>query len=273
MGTTFYHKGVAPDENSIESKPPAPLEPVSAEDFARGKRRIVLACVAVALLAALSGFWIYRRSVDPLDGQRAFEEGRRLLKANRYTEAILAFDHALALKSDLADAYILRGRANMALTRPEPAIQDFTTVTRLRPGSAEPFVDRATAHLAQQDFQAVIADCGEALSRDPKLALAYNLRGMALRQTGSEQQALEDFDRAVEIAPDESNYFQRAATYQLMGDHKKAISDLDRVITLIPGSPMGYLARAESRAALGDQAGARSDREAGRLLEGRAPGH
>jgi hypothetical protein len=33
---------------------------------------------------------------------------------------------------------------------------------------------------------------------------------------------------------------------------------------------MGYLARARSRAALGDLAGARSDREAGRVLEGRS---
>jgi tetratricopeptide (TPR) repeat protein len=258
---------------SSEPQPIAPMVPVSAEDFARGKRRIILACVAAALLVALAALWIFRRSVDPLDAQRALEEGRRLLKASRYSEAILAFDHALALKGDLADAYVLRGRANLALTRLEPAIQDFTAVIRLRPGSAEPFVDRALAHLGQENYAAVIADCGEALKRDSKLAPAYNLRGMALRQTGNVPQALEDLNRAVEIAPDESNYFQRGATYQLMGEHRLAITDLDQVIALIPSSPMGYLARAKSRAALGDLAGARSDREAGRLLEGREPGH
>jgi hypothetical protein len=58
-----------------------------------------------------------------------------------------------------------------------------------------------------------------------------------------------------------------------MGEHRSAIADLDQVIVLIPRSPMGYLARAKSRAALGDLAGARSDRETGRLLEGRDPVH
>jgi hypothetical protein len=51
-----------------------------------------------------------------------------------------------------------------------------------------------------------------------------------------------------------------------------AMADLDQVLTLLPGSPTGYLARAKSRAALGDLAGARKDREAGRVLEDRDPG-
>jgi len=257
---------VGQDENSGS---PAPLTPISAEDFAWRKRRIVLICCGVALLAALVAIWVFRRSVDPLEAQKSLDAGERQLKATHYAEAILSFDHALALKSDLVKAYQLRGRANLALQQPEPAIRDFGKVIQLRPDSAEAFVDRAAARLGQQDYQGVIADCGEALARDSRLALPYNMRGIALRETGSPQKALQDFNRAVDLAPDESNYFQRAATYQLIGEHKMAISDLDQVIALVPGSPTGYLARAKSRAAMGDVAGARSDREAGRILEGR----
>jgi tetratricopeptide (TPR) repeat protein len=249
---------------------PQPLVPVSAEDFARRKRRIVLAILAATLLAALSVAWMFRRSVDSVQAQQSVDAGERLLKATRYSEAIVSFDHALALKTDLTDAYLLRGRANLELTQLEPAIRDFTKVIELRPGSAEVFVDRATARFAQENYPAAIADCGEALARDSRIARAYNLRGMARLHTGSPQQALQDLSRAVELAPDESNYFQRAATYQSLGEHRKAIADLDQVITLLPNSPMGYLARAKSRAALGDLAGARSDREAGRVLEGRS---
>jgi hypothetical protein len=57
-----------------------------------------------------------------------------------------------------------------------------------------------------------------------------------------------------------------------MGNHSKAIEDLDQVVSLFPGSPMGYLARAKSREAIGDISGARSDREEGRRLEERPPG-
>ena len=267
---------MAPDETPEGkehiSSGAVPLVPVSAEDFARGKRRIVLACVAGALLVILLAVWMYRRSVDPLEAQQAVDAGERFLKATRYTEAILAFDRAISLKRDLPDAYLMRGRADVALNQLEPAIQDFTRVIQLRPNSPDAFMDRAGARLAQKDYQAVIADCGEVIGRDPQLAYAYTLRGMAFRETGSLSKSLEDLTRAVELSPGVDNYFQRGATYQSRGEHRLAIADMDQVISLLPASPMGYLARAKSREALGDLAGASKDREVGRLLAGR-PNH
>lgn len=248
---------------------PTPLVPVSAEDYASRRRRIVSAWIAAGVLISLLSIWVYRRSVDPLEAQTSLEEGRRLLKATRYTEAILAFDHAVALRSELVDAYLLRGRARMDLTLLDPAIEDFTTVIRLRPEDAEAFVDRAAARLAQENYPAVIADCGAALARDPRLAPAYSLRGVALRQTGNPQQALQDLSRAVELAPDEANYFQRAATYQMLGQHQLALADLDQVIALKPDDPQGYFARARSRRAVGDTAGANGDHRQALRLDGR----
>jgi tetratricopeptide (TPR) repeat protein len=256
-------------QRSVPAPPGAPLVPVSEADFASRKRRIVSAWIGAGALVLVLAMWAYRHSVAPLDAQRSLEEGRRLFKVARYTEAILALDHALVLKNDLADAYLLRGRANAALTRLDPAIQDFTKVIQLRPGDPEAFVERAEAGLVQENYQAVIADCGEALARDPRIALAYSLRGRAVRKTGSPQQALEDFNRAVELAPDEANYFQRAATYQMLGEHTLALADLDQVIALKPDGPQGYFARAQSRRATGDLAGADQDRRQAMLLDGR----
>lgn len=228
-----------------------------------------MAWISAGVLVALLAAWAYRRSVDPLEAQRSLEEGRQLFKATRFTEAILSFDRALALKSDLPDAYLLRGRANAALNRLDPAVQDFTKAIQLRPGDAEAFVERAEVRLRLENYQGVIADCGEALARDSGIALAYSLRGMAVRQTGDPRQALQDFSRAVELAPDESSYFQRAATYQMLGEHKLALADLDQVIAIKPDAPQSYFARAQSRRATGDLAGADQDRRQGLLLEGR----
>ena len=99
--------------------------------------------------------------------------------------------------------------------------------------------------------------------------MAYSLRAVALRQTGNVQGALEDFNRAVELAPDELNYFQRAATYQMLGEHRLALADLDQVVALRPDGPQAYFARAQSRRAMGDAAGADQDRRTGLLLGSR----
>lgn len=244
-----------------------PLVPVSAEDFARRKRRVTFIWIGAGLLVVLLAIWVYRRSVDPLEAQRSVEEGKRFLKATRYPEAILSFSHAVALKSNMSEAYLFRGRANAALSRLEPAVEDFTKAIQLQPDGAEAYVERAAARLDQEDYAAVIADCGEALKRDSRIAVAYTMRARALRQTGNLGRALEDLNRAVELAPDESNYFQRASTFQLLGQHKQALADLDEVIALKPDSPQGYFARAQSRRAMGDVAGANQDHRQGLLLD------
>ena len=255
---------------SVQPSPetPAPI-PVSAEDFFRRRRRIVLAWTGAVILAGLLGFWAYRRSVDPLNAQQALDEGRRLVKANRYTEAILSLDHALALKRDLPEAYRLLGEAHFGLGHLDSAIQAFSDAIRLRPGDADPYVERAQAKLAQQDYAGVVEDCSAALARNSNLALAYNLKGAAVRQSGKPRESLEDFSQAIALAPDEANYFQRAATYQALGEHKLAIADLDQVIALKPDGPQAYYARSLSRQATGDVAGADQDRRHAFLLEGR----
>ena len=195
-----------------------------------------------------------------------------MLTAGRYVEAIQYLNRAIAAQSGLANAYLLRGRANVALNQTEPALRDFTKVIQIQPGDPQAFLERASVHLAVNDYAAAAADCGDALRLDPKLAYAYNLRGMALRGMGKLRQSLEDFDRAVELSPGLDTYFQRASTYESLGEHAKAIADLDQVIALYPSSPVGYLARSKSREAAGDAAGARRDRETGRQLEERIPG-
>jgi len=242
---------------------------MSAEDFARTKRKKLFLWLGAAVVVILLGAWIYGRSSGSQEVTKALNDGEQLFKANRYAEAIQSFDRAVALNHDQTRAYLLRGRASAALGQMEPAIRDFTKVIELKPSSAEAYVERASVHLRANNYAKAAADCGDALAKDPKLTYAYTLRGMALREMGDYPRALQDFNRAVELAPGLDNYFQRATAYQALGDHAKAIADLDEVIALFPASPMGYLARAKSRAAMGDTAGAHSDREAGRRLEER----
>jgi tetratricopeptide (TPR) repeat protein len=207
--------------------------------------------------------------VDPLEAQQSVDEGKRFLKANRYPEAVLSFNHALGLRSDLSEAYLFRGRANVGLGRLDLAVQDFSKVIQLRPQDAEAYVERAAVRLNQNDYPGAIADCGEALKRDSKIALAYSMRGQAMVHMGSAEQALEDLSRAVELAPEPANYFQRAATYQALGQHKLALADLDEVIALKPDGPQAYFARAQSRRATGDAAGAARDHRQALFLDGR----
>jgi tetratricopeptide (TPR) repeat protein len=163
----------------------------------------------------------------------------------------------------------MRGRSRVAQYQTDQAIEDFTKAIDLSPHDTRPLLDRGRAYLFNKKYALAIADATAALAADANLAPGYNLRGMALRETGKLKEALEDFKHAVSLAPNADNYYQRGATYQLLGEHSQAIGDFSRTIEFHPDIAQGYFARAESERALGDYAAAKKDHLQGRILDGR----
>jgi tetratricopeptide (TPR) repeat protein len=257
----------SPDDAAPRS--PQVLIPVSAEDFSRRKRRIALSALFAVVVGVVAAGLAYKRLVDPIHAKQSYDAGVRLLDVARYDQAVLAFDRAVGLKADFADAYLMRGRARVGQFRTDQAIRDFTKLIELRPNDPQVWVTRCSAFLSLKRYPQAIGDATRALELDGHLALAYNLRGSASRAIGDTERALEDFNRAVDLAPNEDNYYQRGATYKMLNDHRHAIADLDRVIGLHPDAPLAYLARAESRRALGDFEGAHADQIRAEMIEGR----
>jgi tetratricopeptide (TPR) repeat protein len=243
------------------------LVPVTQVDHDRRRQKTRLLGYGVVVALVVLGGWIYKRSVDPIRALEAFDVGERLAKTAHYQQAIVSYDRAISLKTDFADAYSLRGRANAALAKPQLAIEDFNRVLGLRPRDTAAFLDRGMAHLALEEFSDAVRDFDRAIAIDPQLSIAYNLRGSAIRTMGDPQKALADFNRAVALNPDMDNLFQRGATYQLLGNHEAAILDFSQVISFVPNSGQAYFARALSFRALGDLESAQRDHRTGRILD------
>lgn len=240
-----------------------------AEDMARRMRRIWFSLIAAAIAVALLGMYLYRRSIDPIKARESYDTGVRLYSIGRYPQALLAFERASSLSPKMAGAYLMHGRANVAEDQIDAAIADFSKAIELQPEDTDALLARAQCWITVKDYRAAMADASRAIAIDSRLAKAYNLRGVALREIGDPHKALSDLTRAVELAPDPDNLFERASTYQLLGEHHKALADLDQLIFIAPDAAPSYFARAMSRDALGDEAGAAKDRDQGRVLDGR----
>ena len=258
----------AGEEPADAASKPLVLIPVTAEDVEREQRRRMMKWLAVALIAILAGWILYKRIADPRNAREAFDAGMRLVKATRYDQAILNFNRAVDLQPDFAEAFRMRGRAYVTEYSPDQAIRDFTRLAELQPRDALAPAERGFARLDKKDYANAIADADRAIALDPKLGRAYSLRGTARRAAGDPRKAIEDFTKAVELEPNLDNYFQRASTYQQIGEHQLAIADFDKALEEDPQQPHTYFARAESKSALGDSAGARADIAAGRKIDG-----
>jgi tetratricopeptide (TPR) repeat protein len=258
-----------PENSTGEADQPVIFVPVEAEDLARRRRRRLTVLSLVATILVGTAGYYYKRSVDPIHAQESYESGLRLLKIARYPQAILAFDRAISLKPDLADAYLMRAKALVADNQTERSFRDFSRTIEMRPNDPQPLIERGMEYVELKDYQAAIGDATAALALDTNLAKAYNLRGTAVRNMGNLQGALADFDRAVNLAPNESNYFERGTTYQMLGEHQLAIADFTEMIEFRPDTAAGYFARAKSKRAIGDIRGAEQDHLTGRIIDGR----
>src|SRR5262245_53993761 len=71
----------------------------------------------------------------------------------------------------------------------------------------------------------------EVISRDPNNAESYNVRGSALGRAGRYDEAMADFNRAIELNPNFSRaYFNRALIYRRNGDTQRALADYNAAI-------------------------------------------
>ncbi len=94
-----------------------------------------------------------------------FEYSRavRLLNAQEFDDAIIAFDLVIRKVPDFGRAYFRRGQAFHGDERIERALEDFATAIQLEPNFPGTYVMRAVLYLEQNERELAIADLETAL--------------------------------------------------------------------------------------------------------------
>lgn len=126
--------------------------------------------------------------------------------------------------------------------------------------AAAAFYNRGIAYRNQGKFDRAIEDQGEALRLRPTFADALNERGLAYLQKGDSARALSDFDAAIRLKPDlAAAWFNRGGSWIKLGRLDRALADFDRTLILHPGDAEALVARGQVRRATGDITGAEAD--------------
>src|SRR5262245_47017633 len=124
-----------------------------------------------------------------------------LFNSGQYKRALIPIDKAIALRSDSAAAYHMRGKSYFMLNEFDKAATDLQRALQLSPRDYDVAYTLALTHLkrsqpafAQQIFDRMIAELGNR-------AQLRILIGKAYRQAGLVEQAIEQFKKAVAIDP------------------------------------------------------------------------
>ena len=161
-----------------------------------------------------------------------FSVGFILSEAGKVEETICAYDLALRLKSDYAEAYNNRGASKKALGLYKEAVADFDKTIHLNPNLAEPYTNRGTVMLELGQYKKAIADHDKAIALKPDYAGAYSNRGIVKSEIGKHKEAVADHDKAIELDPDNTDaYYNRGNAKSRIGQLEAAIKDYDKAIS------------------------------------------
>ncbi|MFZ1106156.1 MAG: tetratricopeptide repeat protein [Hyphomicrobiaceae bacterium] len=100
---------------------------------------------------------------------------------------------------------------------------------------AKAFAVRGWLHALDGNFDRAVEDYDQALHLNPNDVASLVSRGHAFLKKGDKDRAVQDLDHAIRLKPDSQSAFHyRAWAYQGKGDYDRAIQDYDQAIRLVP---------------------------------------
>ena len=143
------------------------------------------------------------------------------------------------------------------------AFADFSQAIELAPKDPAAWTNRAGLRVARRqpgDLDTAIGELNHALLIESSYLPALRNLGLAFLVMGRAEDARRQFEKALESEPDDAwTLCQRGVTRGQSGDHRGALADFDRAVSVAPDLPIAWANRAEAKRELGDIAGANAD--------------
>jgi len=179
---------------------------------------------------------------------RELREISRLMRAGDWAGARRACLQLNARAPQLADGWLAASHIAMASKEPGVALAAIDRAAAIDPRNTRYSVQRAQCLLALGRRAAALAAARAAADAAGKDAAAWDAVGTLRSFAADQQGALEAYNRAVALAPEESQFaFNRASVRRFLGDLEGAESDYDRAIARRPLDFEAYLNRSDLR--------------------------
>jgi tetratricopeptide (TPR) repeat protein/tRNA A-37 threonylcarbamoyl transferase component Bud32 len=133
------------------------------------------------------------------------DEGNTLHNLQHYQEALQAYEQAIKLDANFADAHDARGDALYSLNRYQEALVAYERAIKLDPKYAHAYEGKGNVLYDLKRYQEALAAYERAIQLDAGSAAAYNGKGDALYYLNHYQEALLAYERAIQLDPTSAN--------------------------------------------------------------------
>jgi tetratricopeptide (TPR) repeat protein len=155
--------------------------------------------------------------------------GASAAQIGQLDDAILAFQKALSIKPDYAEAYNNIGNVLKDQDKMKEAIEAYNKALSIKPDYAEPFNNMGNAFRDQGRLNEAIKVYKKALSIKPDYAEAYNNMGIALKDQGKLEKAVEAFTKALAIKPDYAEAYRNLSPVKKYTENDKQFLQVQKL--------------------------------------------
>lgn len=177
-----------------------------------------------------------RRSLDePSTEAYYMSQGRFKLGIEKSSLGAAAdFDRVIEMNPKNVDAYYLRAKAYANLEEWKKAIQDYNTVIEMEPDNWEAYAGRGFTKAVKEigDTQGAITDLSTAIHLNPENAGLYYSRGLLMGMSTNFQASIDDYNKAIELAPEARFYESRGQARIVLNQKTEACKDFSQAQTM-----------------------------------------
>ena len=173
---------------------------------------------------------------NPNEADYFYHKGRSYTLLLKDEEAIKNYDQAIKLNPHNAEYFYQRGFCLTLLDKQEEAFKDFDQAIKFSPNNANYHYAKGLAYYHFKNNEEALKYFDQAIKLNPYISAYFNFRGKILCDCRNEyEKALKDFKKAVELDPNEADYyFEKGLAYYYLEKYKEALKDFSKAIKLNP---------------------------------------
>ncbi len=160
-------------------------------------------------------------------------------KNNEPDRALTAINKAIEIDPQYAAAYVTRAHLYTGKGQKEKAISDYDKAIAIKPNFAAAYHWRAVHFtIIDNQLDRAIEDFTKAIELDPNYHLSYFWRAVLYKRKGQHDLANIDSQKGVDLYPDKATvYMDRGSVCWMLGEKDDAINDFSKSIEIAPNRP------------------------------------
>ena len=181
-----------------------------------------------------------------------FEKGEELFAQRKFEKALAAYDRALNIDTNFANAWSRRGDVLVELRRYREAIDSYNGSLSINPYDEDVRLNLALILGQMRRYKAAVVNYDKILESDPELSSAWHNRGIRLMQLGRKNLALQSFETALSHSPNRlDSWVARGYLLRSLERNREALGCFTKALEIEPKDHRLWIAQGNALMSIG----------------------